>query len=212
MAGTTSNNSWPYPESSDFVADGATAIENLADAIDADFDTGVLKVDSTNSRVGINDAAPSYALDVTGDISTTGVLRYGSYAIGTWVSYTPTITNVAIGNGVLDFRYAVIGDTVFVEGYFELGSTSAISGKAEYSLPYTADSSSINIAHGTARISDVTVRNYVGVVRVSSSTRGEIEGVGTTVSPANGVSFGTNSPFTWATGDKFGFSLIYSRA
>ncbi len=34
MAGTTSNFSWPYPESSDFVADGATAIENLADAID----------------------------------------------------------------------------------------------------------------------------------------------------------------------------------
>jgi len=32
--GTTTNNSWPYPESSDYVADGATAIENLADAID----------------------------------------------------------------------------------------------------------------------------------------------------------------------------------
>ena len=33
--GTTANYSWPYPESSDFVADGATAIENLADAADA---------------------------------------------------------------------------------------------------------------------------------------------------------------------------------
>jgi hypothetical protein len=32
--GTTANNGWPYPESTDFVADGATAIENLADAID----------------------------------------------------------------------------------------------------------------------------------------------------------------------------------
>lgn len=32
--GTTPNFSWPYPESSDYVADGATAIENLADAID----------------------------------------------------------------------------------------------------------------------------------------------------------------------------------
>ena len=32
--GTTSNYSWPYPESSAYVADGATAIENLADAID----------------------------------------------------------------------------------------------------------------------------------------------------------------------------------
>jgi hypothetical protein len=32
--GTTANYSWPYPESSDYVADGATAIENLADGID----------------------------------------------------------------------------------------------------------------------------------------------------------------------------------
>lgn len=33
--GTTGNYLLPYPESSDYVADGATAIENLADAIDA---------------------------------------------------------------------------------------------------------------------------------------------------------------------------------
>jgi hypothetical protein len=32
--GNTVNNNWPYPESSDLVKDGATAIENLADAID----------------------------------------------------------------------------------------------------------------------------------------------------------------------------------
>ena len=32
--GTTSNYSFPYPESSDYVADGATAFENLADAVD----------------------------------------------------------------------------------------------------------------------------------------------------------------------------------
>jgi len=32
--GTTPTYSWPYPESSDYVADGATAIENLADAAD----------------------------------------------------------------------------------------------------------------------------------------------------------------------------------
>jgi hypothetical protein len=38
--GTTSNRSWPYPESTDFVADGATAIENLADAIDGSIGRG----------------------------------------------------------------------------------------------------------------------------------------------------------------------------
>ena len=38
--GNTANRSWPYPESSDFVADGATAIENLADAIDGSIGAG----------------------------------------------------------------------------------------------------------------------------------------------------------------------------
>lgn len=33
--GTTTNMAIPYPESSDFVADGATAMENLADQVDA---------------------------------------------------------------------------------------------------------------------------------------------------------------------------------
>ena len=36
--GTTPNFSGPSPESSDFVADGATAIENLADAVDTTLD------------------------------------------------------------------------------------------------------------------------------------------------------------------------------
>lgn len=44
MAGTTPNRSWPYPESSDFVADGATAIENLADAIDDTIGRGIAYV------------------------------------------------------------------------------------------------------------------------------------------------------------------------
>jgi len=35
MAGTTTNYGFPYPTSTDYVRDGATAIESLADAIDA---------------------------------------------------------------------------------------------------------------------------------------------------------------------------------
>ena len=35
MATTTPNYSWPVPTSTDYVKDGATAIEALGDAIDA---------------------------------------------------------------------------------------------------------------------------------------------------------------------------------
>jgi len=49
--GTTPNRSWPYPESSDFVADGATAIENLADAIDDSVGRGYVYVQTLKYTV-----------------------------------------------------------------------------------------------------------------------------------------------------------------
>lgn len=42
MATVTPNNNWPVPTSTDFVKDGATAIESLGDAIDASVGTGLL--------------------------------------------------------------------------------------------------------------------------------------------------------------------------
>lgn len=48
--GTTANYSWPYPESSDYVADGATAIENLADAADLT----VKSIQDDVAAIGVN--------------------------------------------------------------------------------------------------------------------------------------------------------------
>ena len=41
MATTTPNNLWPVPTSTDYVKDGATAIESLGDAIDASVGNGL---------------------------------------------------------------------------------------------------------------------------------------------------------------------------
>lgn len=41
MATTTPNNGWPVPTSTDLVTNGATAIESLGDAIDADIAAGL---------------------------------------------------------------------------------------------------------------------------------------------------------------------------
>ncbi len=42
MAGTTTNNSWDYPTSTDLVTNGALAIQTLADEIDTSVGTGLL--------------------------------------------------------------------------------------------------------------------------------------------------------------------------
>ena len=45
---------------------------------DLSVDTNVLKVDSTNNKVGINKTAPAVALDVVGDVTMSGDLKIGS--------------------------------------------------------------------------------------------------------------------------------------
>jgi fibronectin-binding autotransporter adhesin len=45
--------------------------------------TTVLDVDTTNNRIGIGNAAPAYALDVTGDINSSTALRVGGVSVCT---------------------------------------------------------------------------------------------------------------------------------
>jgi len=51
--------------------------------------TSVLDVDTTNSRVGIGNNAPAYALDVTGDVNTSTQYRIGGTVICTSSGCTP---------------------------------------------------------------------------------------------------------------------------
>jgi hypothetical protein len=100
MATTTPNNGWPVPTSTDFVKDGATAIESLGDAIDTSVGAGLLA----------------------------------------WVAYTPTLGNVSLGNGTVDFKYAQLGKVVHVRGILTFGSTTTVSGAITFSTPITAAS------------------------------------------------------------------------
>lgn len=78
---------------------------------DATFDSGTLKVDSLNNRVGINTSSPAYALDVigssavSGDLSIGGTLEIDNVVSGTSVlnigcTTTTTTLNLACGSGV----------------------------------------------------------------------------------------------------------------
>ena len=113
MAGTTSNYSWPYPQSSDFVADGATAIENLADAIDASLAGSVSNVQQTvidtyvSTSVAANSfgAVSGFTVSITPKVATHKVLLIahinGTQASGnqTRVGFRFTRGGIAIGVG-----------------------------------------------------------------------------------------------------------------
>lgn len=110
---------------------------------DLTVDTNTLYVDSTNNRVGIGNASPTQALDVTGDIVVSGGVYLGGtgsanklddYETGTW---TPTF-----GLGTWTYnkqygRYTKVGNLVTVWYSITWGARSG-SGQLEVTgLPFT---------------------------------------------------------------------------
>jgi hypothetical protein len=119
MATTTPNYGWPVPTSTDYVKDGATAIEALGDAIDATvFGLGQgLKLIKTQT---IGTAVSSVA--VTGAFSTT----YDAYKIviaNTVTSASATI-NMILGATATGYYY------VSAAGLFSTGASSNQAGAA----------------------------------------------------------------------------------
>lgn len=74
--------------------------EISVDDNDTFFYTNLLFLDQSNSRVGINDATPSYALDVTGDINSTTEYRVGG---------TSVLSGTTLGSGVVNSSLTTLG-------------------------------------------------------------------------------------------------------
>ena len=136
-----------------------------------------------------------------GDISTNG----------TWTSYTPSVSNITVGNGTLTARYVTIGKLVMGRIEFTLGSTSAIGSSPQIGLPTTAvDNNAVSV---TGKLTDA------GSLIYGQASDGG--GGGTTVrlryleDSADGVTsrpVDATSPFTWTDGDFFQIQFSYEEA
>jgi hypothetical protein len=116
-----------------------------------------------------------------------------------WQSWTPSWTNVTVGNGTVTAQYAQIGKTVFIRLYFTLGSTSSISGTVSVSLPVTANSTytTNNYDIGPVVLVETGTDSYQGTLQINNTT---------TVRPLNLHVMGSlidrqnvnaTTPFTW---------------
>jgi hypothetical protein len=120
-------------------------------------------------------------------------------ALGVGAIYTPTISNFSVSSSTA--RYTAVNDLVVVTYRCVI---SAVTGVMSVSLPFSAVAapSSLQVI-GTALGSDISANAYApGVVYLNG---------------ANNVSFLSaagvwGSPFTWAAGDTFSFTLTYERA
>ncbi len=129
-------------------------------------DSGVLYVDPTNNRVGINDTTPSQALDVTGNVAITG--------------------NETVG-GTL----GVTGDVAINTNKFNITATSGnttIAGTLGVTSDVAVNTNKFNV---TASSGNTTVAGTLGVTGNASLSASLLNSDGTVSSPS--ISFTNNT-------------------
>ena len=113
-------------------------------------------------------------------------------------TYTPTWSNFTVGNATVDAGYARFGDLVFFNVKLTLGSTSAVTGGIQFSLPVTASDGKFVAGQVHGYAFDTSAGAYTTVAGADSANA---TNVFPTTSGAAQSGFTSTLPFTWATGD-----------
>jgi hypothetical protein len=190
--GTTTNNGWTYPESTDLVKDGATAIQTLADDIDTTLgvyaDSGLVLLNTT-----------SFSAVASQSINDVFSATYTNYQV--LIEYRPS------ANAGMDLRFRVSGTDNSTSNYSNAlyNYTSSGGGGAQ-----TGDNA-VSYARvdagftGTDGVTSLTIFNPFASQKTSIITR--TEGFNTS-NPILSTTFGGN--VFDATTSFTGFSLIRS--
>ncbi len=150
MATTTPNYAWSVPTSTDYVKDGASAIETLGDSVDSTLYTALggaypglrlvkkQTIGTTVSSVTVTDAFSAtyenYFIKVSGGVGsadlalnlTLGATATGYYWVGTSQQYGSTTVSGGTGSNVASWASVVYG------------STNALSGQIFLDMPQAA--------------------------------------------------------------------------
>lgn len=129
-----------------------------------------------------------------------------------WSPFSPTWSNLTVGNGTLTARYEQIRKTVRFSIVLVWGSTTSVSGTVQFTLPVPptpvvgvgTQIGSVKLYNGTA--------SFHGPLTQSSTTQAvirwyKVQGTGIIEENISGT-----SPDTWNTGDEFHIAGSYEAA
>jgi hypothetical protein len=126
-------------------------------------------------------------------------------------AFTPTWTNLTVGNGTVTARYVAQGPFTFASINFVFGSTSSISGTVSFTLPNTANTNFTGQYIGQTRILDASFGYFSGTVQQLSGTAGEVLVTRVDATYATDSLLGAAVPMTWASTDQMWINLVYMR-
>lgn len=150
--------------------------------------------------VGANDSVLTAASgEATG-------LKFG----GLSTSFTPTWTNLTVGNGTNTASYVQVGKIVTLVGKIVFGTTTSITGHPQFTLPITAkDTSGIP---GLVEYADLGVAGWFGHMFFPSTTTVNFWTINVASTYPSWASVSSTVPFTFGSGDFFMYRLTYEVA
>ena len=134
---------------------------------------------------------------------------------GAWTSFTPTYTNLTVGNGVSVAAYKQVGNIVFCRVSFTLGTTSSMGTDPYFSLPVAPKAVTGNTLFPFPMlILDAGATYYYGFIRLyyGSPSQATLFTLSTTGTYSSYVGITATVPMTWTTGDSFATTLVYEAA
>lgn len=169
-------------------------------------DGAVYHLQTVNDAYSV--AADVYTVDRSGNIVFTGKIteRARTAALGEWTAYTPTWTNLTIGNASNTGKFTQVGRTVFFKIDIIWGNTTSITAaNVQVNFPVNAiATSSFTITHGEAI--DASTGAAFGL-------HGRLVGATTQVlltdNGASLVAVSATVPFTWTTSDELHLAGFY---
>jgi hypothetical protein len=128
---------------------------------------------------------------------------------GLWATWSPTLTNLTLGNGTVLAKFVQTGSTVHYRFRFTLGTTSAVGTSPQFTLPVApADYVGPTIL-GDALLTDTGTTNRRGYAQQNAGSTCDIIAFSTTGTSA-GIT--ATSPHTWASTDVIAVVGTYEAA
>lgn len=134
---------------------------------------------------------------------------------GAWASWTPTWSNLTVGDGTVIAKYVQVGKTVNLRLLFRFGSTSSISGSVTFTPPVTGiaygNTGSGNPNPGIVHIEDNATQGFFGTISYTPTVFTPLV-LGASGTYVTFSALSSTVPMTWVAGDEMIVTLTYEAA
>lgn len=152
--------------------------------------------------------------NITDSAVTPAKLVAGTGSGWAWSAWTPTWTNLTVGNGTYSYsKYIQMGKAVFARLALVLGSTSVIGTNPAFTLPVTsvdyAIGGSAQMRLGKGSIEDTGVTNYSADIIWATTTTANVAVLNSAGTYLTTVQVTVAVPAALGAGDSIGFEIFY---